>query len=179
MDEVNKKQKEIELLEKDPVVRKYLKAKKQLKDMRKNAYTLLDEEKIIEKAISSVSIETVNEIYVYMGSFLTVKEDESTYSVKVDYEDETAEFRIYRSVERTSNQEGYEVCMPINECEKFEEENIVIMPTAQMEGEEYYNKYRKKYFNDAIRYGETDAYYKAYSKKNMQNYFRNKINKEN
>lgn len=92
------------------------------------------DEDLLYSALCSVRINETNNIYVYMGTFKKNHE--------CDIEHGALEFMAY--------QDGYEIEIPIKECESFEQNHIVIYPQGTCLCDQYYLKLRDEFFDTAI-----------------------------
>lgn len=158
--------KKIEEYRKDPIVIDYLELVGEYEKLIANSKHGVDkqtDDEILLNAIRYIKIKESNNIYVYMGSFLEnyecdIEDGPKDYMVSKD--NPNAYYRVYRNLELNSYQEGYEVGVLAAECEKFEQENIVIYPE---ETKCSYMDLRKDFFKTAISDSQENALKKVIS----------------
>ena len=111
------------------------------------------DEDLLYSALCSVRINETNNIYVYMGTFKKNHEcdiEHGANDYRVNKNDPDADYRIYRNLEFMAYQDGYEIEIPIKECESFEQNHIVIYPQGTCLCDQYYLKLRDEFFDTAI-----------------------------
>lgn len=161
---------EIMEYEKEPIVKEYLKRKKQLKSEQVYDYyqvVNLDDDHILEKAIKSVGVRNTENIFVCFG---TCKHDNII-------DDNELMFRKYINIELAEYEDGYIQFIPISECAEFEQSNIVLYPPKGINSDKYFSEIRKMYFTTAVNDGCDKALEKVLYKRDIQQKFQNKDNK--
>lgn len=156
--EILKQKEEIEELEQDPTVRRYLELKERLESDRDYDYSEvvdLSNEKILEKAIESVRVTNTNNIYVYLGTYQINlnKNEEYPSDFIVPFNDPKADYSEYMSIELDECAYEQKKLVSPKQREKFEKDNIVLYPPKGINSGTYYSEIRTMYFNTAIKYG--------------------------
>lgn len=177
--EILKNKDEIEMLEQDPTVRRYLELKEILESDRCYDYfkvVHLSNEMILEEAIKSVRISSTNGIFICSGTYKNgdIGSDFNDYIVSHDAPD--ADFRKYINIELPEYDSNLIQLIPISECAEFEQNNIVLYPPKEFNSPQYYSKIRMMYFNTAVKYGCEKAVEKVLYRRNMQQSFQKKDN---
>lgn len=172
-----KKNRRIEELEQEATVREYLCLKEQLKsDKQSSFYSVLElsNEEILEKVINELLVANIGQIYVYFGAYKYVDSGSEKIPnfMSISSNDEKVAYKEYKDIEHDLSI-GHMV--PINECEEFEKENIVLFPSDEENKIEYFNKIRAMYFTTALKYGKEKALEKILYKKNMQQHSSNSL----
>lgn len=178
--EILKNKDEIEILEQDPTVRRYLELKERLESDKGYDYfevVHLSNEMILEKAIKSVRVSNTNGIFICSGTYQNGDIDSDFNDYIVSHNDPDADFREYINIELPEYDSSRIQLIPISECAEFEEKNIVLYPPKEVNSAQYYSKIRTMYFNTAIQYGCEKALEKVLYKRNMQQSFQKKDNK--
>lgn len=178
--EILKNKDEIEILEQDPTVRRYLELKERLESDKGYDYfevVHLSNEMILEKAIKSARVSNTNGIFICSGTYQNGDIDSDFNDYIVSHNDPDADFREYINIELPEYDSSRIQLIPISECAEFEEKNIVLYPPKEVNSAQYYSKIRTMYFNTAIQYGCEKALEKVLYKRNMQQSFQKKDNK--
>lgn len=152
----NTKIKRIKELEKDPNVREYINLIKILEDDL-NLINISDKKLILSYYpfyLSEIGKDDTNKIYVYLGTFeynneIDIVHGSRDFRVKEDSED--ADYKVYRNIES-----DYSIDIPIEKCEEFEKNNIIIRPETYLNGREYY-KIIDEFFINAIKTNQESA----------------------
>lgn len=171
-DELIKVRSRIKELEQEPIVREYLSLLNRERSDLSSNYKLFrkTDEELLEEAIRETVHRPDCSIYIYIGDYKTLEgEPRSTKLVPtfipISKNEEYPEYRKYRNIE-CNCEEGTMIF--IDECEEFEQRNIVLYPPNKTYSIEYFNKIRRIYFDTAIKYGKEKAVEKILYKKNMQ-----------
>lgn len=178
--EILKNKDEIEILEQDPTVRRYLELKERLESDKGYDYyevVHLSNEMILEKAIKSVRVSNTSGIFICSGTYQNGDIDSDFNDYIVSHNDPDADFREYINIELPEYDSSHIQLIPISECAEFEQNNIVLYPPKGVDSAQYYSKIRMMYFNTAIQYGCEKALEKVLYKRNMQQSFQKKDNK--
>lgn len=179
--EILKNKEEIEMLEQDPTVKRYLELKERLESDQDYDYfdvVHLSNEMILEKAIESVKVTNINNIYVYLATYQINLENDEEYPLDfvVSFDDPNADYSEYMSIESDEYAVEYQKKVTPNNRKEFEQNNIVLYPPKGVDSAQYYSKIRTMYFNTAIQYGCEKALEKVLYRRNMQQSFQNKDN---
>ena len=148
--EHNTKVKRMKELEKDPNVKEYINLIKILEDDL-NLINISDKKLILSYYscyLHEIKKEDTNGIYVYLGTFEYNNEIDIVHGsrdYRVSEDSKNADYKVYRNVES-----DYSIDIPIDKCEEFEKNNIIIRPKTYLNGEEYY-KIRDDFFVVAIK----------------------------
>ena len=139
-------------LEKEPLVIEYLSILENMDDkiLSFTENQMLDN--VVYKELRN--IEETNGIYVYLGTYSYSNEIDivhGSHDNRVNYNDEKADYRVYRDLE---SRYGFE--LKIVECEKFERENNVIFPKRYLT-EQYFCELQLEFFRDCIEDGQEKA----------------------
>jgi hypothetical protein len=167
--EILKIAEDIKRYEQDPIVKKYMELIKLYKKNTTgcmNAFDKKTDDDLLNSALISVRINETNNIYVYMGTFKKRYEYDEEYcedDYQVKKNDLLADYRTYRNLEFMSYQDDYEVKVPIEYCEEFEEEHIIIYPQGTCGYDQYYLKLRNEFFDTAILESQEKALEKILS----------------
>lgn len=148
--EHNTKIKRMKELEKNPNVKEYINLIKILEDDL-NLINISDKKLILSYYsyyLREIREDDTNKIYVYLGTFeynneIDIVHGSRDFRVKDDSED--ADYKVYRNIES-----DYSMDIPIEKCEEFEKNNIIIRPKTYLNGKEYYN-IRDDFFIKAIK----------------------------
>lgn len=153
----------IKQYEQDEKVQKYL----ELIDLyRKNTtghltgYDKKTDSDLLYSTLSSVRINSTNNIYIYMGTYKKNIECDIVHGsndYRVNIRDPQADYRIYRNLELMSYQRNCEIEVPIKDCLKFEQEHIVIYPKGTSLCDQFYLKLHDEFFNTAIKESQEKA----------------------
>lgn len=170
-EEVLKLGREIKLYEQLPVVQKYLKL---VELYRKNTtgdmynFDKKTDDDLLFSSLNSVKINSTNNIYVYMGAYRT-DYDFGVYRIDDNRDIGFCEtdYKKYRNLELMAYQDGYEVDVPISQCEKFEKDNIVICPDNTYLSDTYYLKLRDEFFETAVFESQEKALEKILNKRQI------------
>ena len=147
---------EIKLLEQNPTVKKYLEL---VELYEKNTLGKMDEfgkktdEDLLHSSLCSVRINETNNIYVYIGTFQKNYEydiEHGSPDYRVNKNDPNADYRIYRNLELMAYQDAYEIEVQIDDCEKFEQEHIVIYPKKTSLYNQFFLKTRDEFFKTSV-----------------------------
>lgn len=167
-DLLNTKQK-IQELEQEPIVREYLDLiEQQEHDKLYPYYSVLElsDEDIFQKVIDEVLIHSIGSIYVYFGDYRCVEsEDDGIQFIPISKSNEQVEYKQYKNIEHNLS---IVHMIPLNDCEEFENKNIILVPSKLENKIEYFNRMRTMYFNVAMKYGKEKALEKVMYKRNMQ-----------
>ncbi len=92
------------MLEQDPTVKRYLELKERLESDQDYDYfdvVHLSNEMILEKAIESVKVTNINNIYVYLATYQINLENDEEYPLDfvVSFDDPNADYSEYMSIE--------------------------------------------------------------------------------
>ena len=170
--EILKNKDEIEILEQDPTVRRYLELKERLESDKGYDYyevAHLSNEMILEKAIKSLRVSNTSGIFICIGTYHN--------GDIVSHDASDIDFREYVNIEQNQYEDDRIRLIPISDCLEFEQNNIVLYPPKGVNSSQYYSKIRTMYFNTAIQYGCDKAKEKMLYKRNMQQSFQKKDNK--
>jgi len=139
------------------------KLKKNYEELKR--YTIMDENKLIERATDGVEDETVhdsNEIMIYMGTYYHAYESDAfTSGLEILVQDDGEYPRVFKKFLDLENGFTYHVRM--KDCKRFESEHIVVyIPNARNYESKYtfqedYNKLRRIFFKEAIENGQESA----------------------
>lgn len=169
--EVLKMGEAIEEYEQHPVVKKYLQLIKLYEENttgRMYEFDKKTDSDLLYSSLCSVRINETNNIYVYMGTFEKSYEcdiEHGANDYRVNKDDPNADYRIYRNLELMSYQDEYEVEVEIHDCEKFEQEHIVIYPQGTCLYDQYYNQLRNEFFETAISESQETAVERVLAKR--------------
>lgn len=148
-------------LEKNPAVIRYLQVQRMLEQNQNSSLCSiekLNDSQILEKAVQTVTFSDLNGIYVYMGSYKINVDAEPFYEdIPVPYNSIDENYRVYRSVELNPDDSYFEVKIFSFTQAKFEEDNIVLYPEADLDNNRYYADVRNMYFKEAVLRGEKQA----------------------
>lgn len=161
--------KEIEKQKQNPIVIKYLELVETYEKLTKNPRTRLDrisDDELLSIVIWYGEIKESNNIYVYIDSFAKnyvcdIEHGANDYIVSKD--SPKAYYRLYRNLELHSYQEGYDAYVLVDDCEKFERENIVIYPEGTNCSTDYYANLRNEFFTTSILDSQENALKKVMS----------------
>ena len=154
--EHNIKEKRLRELEKDANVKEYINLIKILEDDL-NLINISDKKLILSYYscyIHKIDECDTNKIYVYLGTFEYSNEIDIVHGsrdFRVKDDSEAADYKIYRNIETDCSIE-----IPIDKCEEFEKNNIIIKPKTYLNGEEYYN-IRDDFFVASIKTNQESA----------------------
>lgn len=167
--ELLKTKQKIQELEQEPIVREYLGLiKQQEHDKLSSYYSVLElsDEDIFQKVIDEVLIHSIGSIYVYFGDYRCVESEEGGIQfIPITKSNEQVEYKQYKDIEHNLSI-GHMISL--NDCEEFENKNIILFPPKLENKIEYFNRIRTMYFNIAIKYGKEKALEKVMYKRNMQ-----------
>lgn len=169
-DLVNKKQGLLELretlkkYEEKHDVKEYLALKEKIFSLG-NLIVNESDDTLLEIAMTkSKTLDNLDNIYVYLGSYKKSNERDIVHSscdIRIfDGETDNIDYKIYRNLEGDHLDK---VIVPSDECEEFEEENIIIYPRTILTGG-YYYQIRSRYYKDAIKNGIDKAREKLLSR---------------
>lgn len=154
----------IEKYERKKAVKKYLELKEEFLSLNRSIADTPDDV-LFEIAMgkSKVTGDSDN-IYVFLGSYKKLNERDIVHSSRdiriFDGETDNIDYKIYRNLEVDHLDK---VIVPSDECEEFEEENIIIYPRTILTGG-YYYQIRSRYYKDAIKNGIDKAREKLLSR---------------
>lgn len=162
----------IELLEQNPTVKKYLELVNRYKKNttgRMYEFDKKTDDDLLYSSLCSVRINETNNIYVYMGIFQKNYEcdiEHGSTDYRVNEDDPNADYRIYRNLELMAYQDDYEIEVRIDDCERFEQEHIVIYPQKTSLCDQYYLKIRDEFFETSVYESQENALEKVLNLKN-------------
>lgn len=157
---INDKYTRLKELENNPLVREYLFL---LSEYNKGKIKYINEQdnKIIDniyiKYLKQIDEDSSNKIYVYMGTY--VKSNSSDRRVSRYSKD--ADYSIYRNLELIDD-----IVIPIEECDYFEKENLVIYPQTNFRELEY-GDIQRNFFYESVVNGQDSAKKKILKKYNV------------
>ena len=133
-----------ENLENSIELKRYYSVLRNLRDL-KNERNIVEKSdfELLDIAIKSEKIEETNNIYVYICTIHENKE-----------EAKMIQHKVYANLENNGLTRA--IILPIEECDKFEEENIVLY-SDELPAIEYYNQMRNQFFNTALTKGQDEA----------------------
>lgn len=155
-EEYNQRIKRIKELQKDPNVIEYLKLINLVESDLKQIKTS-DKEIIFSyyhHYLHKIQKENTNDIYVYLGTYKNNEEVDIIHGssdFRVNYNSSEADYRIYKNIEYP-----YGERIPINMCNEFEKNHIVIKPKSYFKEREYY-EIQKDFFVHAIKKDQETA----------------------
>ena len=163
---------EIKLLEQNPTVKKYLELVNLYEKNttgRMYEFDKKTDDDLLYSSLCSVRINETNNIYVYMGTFQKNYEcdiEHGSTDYRVNKYDPDVDYRIYRNLELMSYQDAYEIEVQIEDCEKFEQEHIVIYPQNTSLCDQYYLKLKDEFFETSVYESQEKALEKVLNLKN-------------
>lgn len=155
-EEHNNQVKRLNELKKDPNVKEYINLIRILEDDL-NLINISDKKLILSYYscyLNKIGKFDTNEIHVYLGTFqynseIDIVHGSRDFRVKDDLED--ADYKIYRNIES-----DYSIDVPIEKCEEFEKNKIIIRPKTYLNVKEYY-EIRDDFFVKAIKTNQETA----------------------
>lgn len=155
-EEINKRIKRIKELQKDPNIIEYLKLIN-LVDNDLKQIKISDKEIILtyyHHYLNKIKKEDTNNIYVYLGTYKINEEIDIVHGssdFRVNYDSPSADYRIYKNIEYP-----YGETVPINKCDEFEKNHVIIKPKTYFKEKEYY-EIQKDFFVHAIKTNQESA----------------------
>lgn len=152
----NKKVRRIKELLKEPSVKEYIQLMSSIEDDLKQI-NLSDSDIITSfyhRYLSKIKEEDTNGIYVYLGTYEYNHEVDIVHGsndFRVNYNSPQANYRIYKNIEYP-----YGESIPIQKCEEFEKNHIIIRPKSYFKDKEYY-EIQKEFFIKAVKTNQESA----------------------
>ena len=148
-------------LENSDVVKSYFEVLKKIEEYEDQSITKATNKVLIDKIIEKMKIKLSNGIYVYFGTY----KDIAYREYLVNEFDSSAQYRLYVDIEKPYSFAGIEV--PIEECEEFEKNHIILMPKNLGDRKRMYDEARVKFFETCIVEGQEKAIQKISNIKAM------------
>lgn len=151
--EVIELQKEINHLEKNEIVKRYLNLISLYEEKitgRNTGYDKYSDEDLISIALGKVDITPDEDIYVYIGTYkynYEVDVIHGSYDIPVDRTNTDADYVEYENLE--SRYDG-SIKIPYKEADNFEKNHKIIVPKNVLNREKYFYKLQKEYFEIMI-----------------------------
>lgn len=155
--EHNQKVKRIKELQKDSKVKEYIKLISLFKNEELKQINLSDTQiisSLYNRYLHKIQKEDTNGIYIYLGTYEYNNEVDIIHGsndFRVNYNSPKANYRIYKNIEYT-----YGESIPIEMCDEFEKEHIVIKPNTYFKNKIYY-QIQEDFFIKAVKTNQESA----------------------
>ncbi len=156
-EEINRKNRRIQELEQDAKVREYLRLR-EIKSMRIKEYLETDIESLVEKVYyrytRCINVTDTNNIYVYLGTYKSSYDtdiEHGSNDIRVDYNDTSAEYRMFQDIELDS-----QIIIPISKCKDFESLHKIVYIKGYRLWARYYS-IQKEFFTEAVKSSQEKA----------------------
>lgn len=152
----NQRIRRIKELKKDLNVKEYIELVNIVgKDLKQIKYS--ENEIILSlyyRYLHKIKEEDTNGIYVYLGTYEYNHEVDIVHGsndFRVNYNSPQANYRIYKNIEYP-----YGESIPIQKCEEFEKNHIIIKPKSYFKDKEYY-EIQREFFIKAVKTNQETA----------------------